>query len=132
MLYVAAIMVYFCTGLSIVFKNVTYNSNQVIPLTSVGEGEDGVICMTTRTDCCSNKMGEIRNGEWYYPNGGGMVPTSEGNEAFYRNRGTQQVILNRRNNAMNPTGCFCCELDNPTERICITLSLSSKIINQIS
>ena len=108
------------------FKGVTYNSNDVIPLTSVGEGMlSGVICMTTRTDCCSNAPGETRNGEWYYPNGD-RVPTTGGTQDFYRNRGTQQVILSRRNDAMSPTGCFCCEFDNPTERICITLS--SKII----
>ena len=107
-------------------KGVTYNSNEVIPLTSVGEGTNGVICMTTRMDCCTNALGETRNGDWYYPNGDGIVPNSLANEAFYRNRGTQQVILNRRNNAMSPTGCFCCELDDPRERICITLSLSSK------
>ena len=109
------------------FKGVTYNSNEVIPLTSVGEGADGVICMTTRTDCCTNDPGETRNGEWYYPNGD-KVPTSGANEDFYRNRGTQQVILNRRNNAMSPTGFFRCELLNPTERICITLS--SKLANE--
>ena len=117
----------FFTGLSIVFKNVTYSSStEVIPLTSVGVGEDGVICMTTRTDCCKDVT---PNGEWDYPNGS-MVPRNDRNEDFYRSRGTQQVILNRRNDAVSPTGCFCCELVNPTERICITLS--SKIINQIN
>ena len=105
-------------GLSIVF---TYNTNDAIPLTSVGEGTDAVICMTTRTYCCTNALSETRNGEWYYPNGD-MVPTTGANEDLYRNRGTQQVILNRRNNAMSLTGCFCCELVNPTERVCITLS----------
>ena len=103
----------------------TYDSNQVIPLSSVGEGEDGVICMTTRTDCCANAAGQTRNGEWYYPNGS-IVTTKGINQDFYRNRGTQQVILNRRNNATSPTGLFCCEIVNSTERICITLS--SKII----
>ena len=103
------------------FKGVTYNSNEIIPLTSVGEGTNGVICMTTRTDCCTNLNNEIRNGDWYYPNGS-IVPTKNINQDFYRNRGTQQVILNRRNNAMSPTGSFCCELLNSTERICIILS----------
>ena len=106
----------------------TYNNNEIIPLTSVGVNTtSGVICMTTRTDCCKGQG--KRNGKWYYPNDS-IVPNTMGNEDFYRTRGTQQVILNRRNNAMSPTGCFCCELDNPTERICITLS--SKSINQIS
>ena len=84
-------------GLSIVF---TYNTNDAIPLTSVGEGTDAVICMTTRTYCCTNALSETRNGEWYYPIGD-MVPTTGANEDLYRNRGTQQVILNRRNNAMS-------------------------------
>ena len=108
------------------FKDETYTSNETIPLTSVGEGADGVICMTTRTDCCTSEKNETRNGEWYYPDGS-VVPISMGNQDFYRNRGSQQVILNRRNNAMSPTGCFCCELVNQKERICITLS--SKIIS---
>ena len=114
-------MIYFFTGLSILFKDETYHSNEVIPLTSVGEGADAVICMTTRINCCTNAMGEMRNGEWYYPNGD-RVPTEGAGLDFYRNRGTQQVILNRRNDAMSPTGCFCCELVNVAERICITLS----------
>lgn len=113
------------------FRGMTYYSNEVIPLTSVGEGTYGVICMTTRTNCCTNTMDEMRNGEWYYPNET-IVPTNGMNQDFYRNRRTQQVILNRRNSAMSPTGCFCCEFDTPTESICITLSPSSKIINQIS
>ena len=62
-------------------------------------GEDGVICMTTRTDCCK---GVTSNGEWDYPNGS-MVPRNDRNEDFYRSRGTQQVILNRRNDAVSPT-----------------------------
>ena len=69
---------------------------------------------------------ETRNGEWFYPDKT-IVPTKAKMEDFYRNRESQQVILNRRNNATSPTGCFCCELANQTERICVTLS--SKIIH---
>ena len=87
--------------------------------------------MTTRTDCCTNMKGETRNGEWYYPNGDEVL-TKGMNQDFYRNRKTQQVILNRRNNAMSPTGNFCCELMNPTERICITLEASKQTMQSHS
>ena len=123
-------VIYFA-DLRILFQGQNCSSSDIISLTSIGEGMDGVICMTTRTDCCSNAPGETRNGEWYYPNGI-KVPTSGANEDFYRNRGTQQVILNRRNDAMRPTGNFCCELLNPTERICITLEASKQTMQSHS
>ena len=124
-------VIYF-VDLRILFQGQNCSSSDIIlSLTSIGEGTNSVICMTTRTDCCSNAPGETRNGEWYYPNGD-IIPNSVANQDFYRNRRTQQVILNRRNNAMSPTGNFCCELINPTERICITLEASKQTMQSHS
>ena len=110
----------FYSGLMIVFKNETYSGNE-IKIFDIGESADAVICMTTRTDCCTDKNNETRNGEWYYPNGN-KVPTMGDNQDFYRNRRSQQVLLHRRNNASGPLGYYCCELSNGTERICINIS----------
>ena len=75
---------------------------------------------------------ETRNGEWYYPNGD-MVLGNDSNQDFYRNQTSQQVILNRRNNATSPTGCFCCELVNElinqAERVCITIVAGKYVAN---
>ena len=93
-------------------------NNSVVNITDIGAGADGsrLICATTFTPCCKDG----KQGEWYYPDGT-MVPDSTANEDFFRNRGDDgEVRLNRRNNAISPTGIFHCELpvsDNVTQTL---------------
>ena len=47
------------------------------------------------------------------PNGTRILNTPDAN--FYRTRHTQQVRLNRRNNAISPTGVFICEVPNDAD-----------------
>ena len=106
-------------------------NNQVIAsggdvvITDIGEGASALICMTDQTDCCtSNTMGNRRRGEWRFPDGT-SVGIDGGGGDVYRNRGTQQVLLNRRNNALGPLGSYCCEvdtMDDPNAMICINMS----------
>ena len=76
-----------------------------------------LVCVTTNvnTQCCrsaDNPNGGSR-GEWYLPNGTRILNTKDTN--FYRGRYTQQVRLNRRNNAISPTGVFTCEVPNDAD-----------------
>ena len=59
-----------------------------------------------------------RSGEWYYPNGT-QVPVEGIDASFYRTRrdsGTNVLggaLLNRRNDAMGPTGIYNCVILDP-------------------
>ena len=70
-----------------------------------------LVCVTTNvnTRCCRGSDGGSR-GEWYLPDWTRLLNSADTN--FYRTRYTQQVRLNRRNNAMSPTGVFICEVPN--------------------
>ena len=83
--------------------------------------------MTDRVECCRGTFGGA--GEWYFPNNT-IVGTMGTNGSFYRSRGQRVVRLNRRYNAMMPTGFFCCEIpdvNNVIRRICIMVEMASII-----
>jgi hypothetical protein len=52
-------------------------------------------------------------GEWFYPNGS-LVRIKDSGDDVYRDRGPGIMRLNRRNNAMSPTGLFCCVIPDAT------------------
>ena len=105
-------------------------NGQIIPsggdvvITDVGEGAGALMCMTDRTDCCTFNESSHRRGEWIFPDGS-LVGVSDGGGDIYRNRRNQLVLLHRRNNALEPLGIYCCEVDtraNPNgEMICINM-----------
>jgi hypothetical protein len=107
----------FCLGVHIHLNGETIEGNESVSITDVGENDAAVLCMTDKEECCIYPPG--RAGEWYYPSNevvGHMGTVGD----FYRNRGRGVVRLNRRNNAMMPTGSFCCEIpdrDNVTQRM---------------
>ena len=71
----------------------------------IAENDGALLCYTNNVECCESS----RKGEWYFPNGTTVGTSVDGGD-FYRNRGPSVVRLNRRNNAMMPTGVFCCEI----------------------
>ena len=94
-----------CAGLNLMFGGQIYPNNSVFLMTEIGEASMALLCVTNNTNCCqSNRMGE-----WFYPNNT-QVPTSGARLNFYRNRDSQVVRLNRRNNALSPTGKYHCEV----------------------
>ena len=86
-------------------------NNSVVVISNIGEGDAGLICTTTLTECCVSP-GQ-RFGEWYYPNGSSFRTNPSG-DSLYRNRVDSgngvlgAVRLNRRNNAMSPVGIYGC------------------------
>ena len=105
--------------LIVVYLNLGTNNltnNSVVVITDIETGDNGLICTTTFRPCCKDG----KHGEWYYPNGS-MVPNKAAGEDFSRSRSeVGEVRLNRRNNAISPTGIFHCELpvsDNVTEML---------------
>ena len=92
-------------------RNEVRSNNSNIFITDIGAGDDeALLCFTDLTRCCrSFQANGIPLGEWFYPNGS-VIDVSDSGNNFYRNRGQSVVRLNQRNNAVSPTGLFCCEV----------------------
>ena len=112
------------TELYFTLSGTMYLPGDTILITDIGsintndESDPGssLVCVTTNvnTQCCNsadNPNGGGR-GEWLDPDGTRILNTADTN--FYRTRSTQQVRLNRRNNAMSPTGVFTCVVPKNT------------------
>ena len=109
------------TGLYFTLSGTVYLPGDTILITDIGSTNAGdsdprssLVCITTNvnTQCCrgnDNPNGGGR-GEWYLPDGTRTLNTPDTD--FYRTRHAQQVRLNRRNDAMSPTGVFTCEVPN--------------------
>ena len=100
------------SGMSILITDIGSNTNN-----NSSDPGSSLVCVTSNvnTHCCrgaDNPNGGHR-GEWYLPDGTRILNTPDTN--FYRTRYTQQVRLNRRNNAMSPTGVFICEVPNDAD-----------------
>ena len=111
----------FAVGLSVILAGQTIASDGNVSITDIGEGDSALRCITDQTDCCNFPT---RRGEWRFPDGTLVAVPGVGGD-IYRNRGTQTVLLHRRNNALGPLGSYCCEVDtvaDPNARICINLS----------
>ena len=76
-----------------------------------------LVCVTSNvnTKCCRGSDGPGGSGgsvgEWYFPNGtmvprNGRAPSAD----FTRSGFTHQIRLNRKNNAMSPTGIYECRV----------------------
>ena len=110
-----------CVGVHIQLNGCIIEENGSVSITDIGESDAAVLCMTDKEGCCGDPPG--RAGEWYFP-GNGVVGSKGSGGDFYRDRGQGVVRLNRRNNAMMPTGLFCCEIpdrNNVARRLCIMI-----------
>ena len=97
-----------------------YGNGSSILIGEIGEGDGALLCVTDLVQCCRD--GAL--GNWFYPNRS-SVRVDGSNDDFYRDRGLGIVRLNRRNNAMSPTGQFCCMVPDATSTdrtTCINIS----------
>lgn len=116
---------YLCADVYFTLRGETYANNSVVSMSKIGEGDDALLCRTDKVECCGKKPN--RFGEFFDPNGE-QVPTKAAGKEFYRNRGSQMVRLNRRNEASGSssmlTGVYKCEVpdkDNVMQRVYIHL-----------
>ena len=94
-------------GVILTLRGVQYPNRSTINIREIGENDEALICQTDRRPCCQSPY---RAGEWFYPNGSLLTIEGSGRD-LYRNRGDNGVVrLNRRNNALFPTGIYHCEV----------------------
>ena len=79
-------------------------------LSEIGEGSNALFCLTDRTQCCTTEAG-LNKGGWRFPNDTSVI-LNDTNYHFYRVRGYSSVSLNRRSEALRPTGTFTCRIPN--------------------
>ena len=85
-----------------------YQNNSLVILEDIGEGGDGLLCMTDITACCRPPYtGQEAIGNWFFPNGT-RVPSSGSQWDFHRTRGEMVVLLHRRRGGED--GVYSCEI----------------------
>ena len=87
-------------------------------LSDIGEGSNGLFCLTDRIQCCTTEAGDARGG-WRFPNATSV--TLDTSLYLYRSRGYSSIRLNRRNDAVAPTGIFTCRI--PTDQSIINTNM---------
>ena len=99
------------TGLGFYLSGVLYPNNSVVALTAIGTEDKALYCLTNLTECCRNSdtAGDGNLGDLVHPDQS-VVPNSVSGTDVYRTRGPSAVLLHYRNNAMEPTGVFTCEV----------------------
>ena len=92
-------------------------NHSYVDLTLVGtdNSDPGNIarCHTDLYSCCIGSQGDHRGG-WYFPDGDSLSLVSPGINIFAA-RGAQQMILRRRNNPIEPSGIYRCDI--PTDAV---------------
>ena len=96
-LYVRAELGFFLDGTFL-------SNNSIVLLRDIGEGSKALFCLTDRTQCCSTEAGDAR-GSWRFPTGP-RVTCDNANLDFYAIRGYSSIRLNRRSDAVAPTGIY--------------------------
>lgn len=102
------------SGLRFSIGNRTYPNNSVVSILDIGENNDALFCKTDNSLCCS--VVPYRRGEFYYPSGERVLTLGSGDD-IYRNRGNQEIRLNRREGVTSPTGRYRCELPDASGMI---------------
>ena len=91
------LLFYFLSAGDVKFSlnGITYQNNSLVTLTDIGEGNDGLLCITNDVN------GSVR-GDWYFPNGTRVLNTLK------RTRDQIVVRMNRRGGGEE--GIYHCEI----------------------
>ena len=108
------VAMYFLAGQQLTFKGTSYANNTLLFITDLGDVDNNnVLCMTDLAGCCTGPG----RGHWIYPDGflnadgNSLVRNNPSGDDFFRTRGVMMVVrLERRNNAIGPTGQYCCQV----------------------
>ena len=97
------------------FMGVNLPNHSYVDLTTVGDdiysASGGTVrCHTDLETCCT---GSVDLGNWYFPDGD-VLPfayNASTNIDIVEDREPQVVHIRRRNNAMSPSGIYCCVIE---------------------
>ena len=95
------------------FRGETLLNHGYVNLNDVGDplsGGDAVQCHTDIQTCCSSAEGNIRTGDWYFPDGGRVPFRSITTADIHMQRTAQRVDLRRRMNVLSPSGIYRCDV----------------------
>ena len=110
------ILLFIAILVNFVLHGRTYLNNSFVAINDIGEGDNALLCVTDKSDCCKPPNGDTVQGEFYYPNNN-LVNNQASGDSLYRNRGPQVIHLNRRNDVLSPTGRYRCEIPDNSGRI---------------
>ena len=106
-------------GVRFSLRGTTYQNNSLVTLEDIGEGGDGLLCVTDLTACCRPPYTSSSTGNWYFPNGT-RVPSSGAQWDLHRTRGQMVVLLHRRRSGVNGIhNCVLPDATNVTQTIYI-------------
>ena len=88
-------------------KGVAYPDGSTVLRADIGEGEDALQCTTDSTTCCTNNAPEMRDGQFYMPDGSQVPVHGVTTAGYYRTRESQSILLHRRSFG-TITGLFQC------------------------
>ena len=100
----------------------SYVDGDTVLLRDIGERDNGLMCITTHTDCCGQNANGMavtaeRRGEFYYPNGNQVPKRGDaGDDGLFRGRGYQNISLQRLSTATvtvtttPPPGRYRCDI----------------------
>ena len=88
--------------------NHSYVDLSLVGRPDVGDGGEGVQCITDLTTCCTSGDGG-HHGDWYFPNGTRLPYAAPGIHAF-QTPVSQGVDLRRNSGTNSPTGIYRCDI----------------------
>ena len=95
-----------------------YQNNSIVTLEDIGEGDDGLLCITDPRNCCRVPYTVTVSGagNWFFPNET-QLPSSGTQWDFHTVRGQSVVYLHRRRGGEE--GIYRCDTPNVTQTIYI-------------
>ena len=110
------------SGLYFTLNGTVYLPGDTVLITGIGlsttvSAGSSLVCVTSNVniECCRGSDGFGGSGgsvgEWHFPSGTKVPRNKDARSAdFTRSGSTHEVRLNRRNNAMSPTGIYECRV----------------------
>ena len=108
-------------------------SNSYVDANDIGVNETALLCHTDKMTCCTNENGQIRAGQWYFPNGTSVGFMGASHDEFYRDRGTQVVRLHHREGMFTERGPFQCTIPDANDimqNISINIGMLSILLSE--
>ena len=109
------------SGLYFTLNGTVYHPGEAVIITEIGDSTrdnagSSLLCVTSNvnTECCRTSDGGNVGG-WYFPNGTIVLRRNSvaPSHIFTRSGLKGQVLLNRRNGVMSPTGIYECRVPVP-------------------